>query len=172
MRRVETSGTWIPGWTCVWVWFSASVSFVCVTGGFPCICALYLHFDVVLQLGIQEVQCDGFLEFWILRKKRMIFQSELWHHYKSAGHKNQMQRDRCEQNKEGPFTLGLLVRLGVYYVITVFHITPSEACWADKVKCYKVQRTILQLLFRDGFLLWQSATEGEKKSPPHLTAIE
>lgn len=31
--------------------------------------SLYLHFDVVLQLSIQEVKGDGLLEFWILWRR-------------------------------------------------------------------------------------------------------
>lgn len=34
--------------------------------------ALYLHFDVVLQLGIQEVKCNRLLKFRILWKKKEI----------------------------------------------------------------------------------------------------
>lgn len=39
---------------------------MCMTMRSPCICILYLHFDVILQLGVQEVQGDRLLEFRIL----------------------------------------------------------------------------------------------------------
>lgn len=93
-------------------------------------CTLYLHFNVILQLSIQEVEGNRFLEFRILWKR--------WHFSLKCElirtlHTSKPQQDQREQNKEESFNFGLVVWLEA-------KVTCHNLLWYHSSKANSVEK--------------------------------